>query len=61
MGFQRFDEGTQPIKSKDLKKNVFVIEQSAKDMSSNYSMNFEIKTPVSLIPYHLLKILAISL
>ena len=38
--------GTKPIKNKDSKKNGLVIDQSAKDICFNCSMNFEIMTAV---------------
>jgi hypothetical protein len=47
--------GTLSIKNRDLKKHAIVIEEFAKVMGFNYSMNFEIRTHVSDKPYHPLK------
>jgi len=57
--FQRFDEGTKPIKDKGSKKDGLVIGQSAKDIIINYSINFKKDSCITL--YYLLEFLAISL
>jgi hypothetical protein len=54
------DAGTISTIKKVSKKNRLVIDQSAKDIRFNYSMNFEIIAAVSDHTYHLRKTLAIT-
>jgi hypothetical protein len=53
-------QARNPQYKKVSKKNRLVIDQSAKDIRFNYSMNFEIIAAVSDHTYHLRKTLAIT-